>query len=156
MATGRSGRTRKPTRLKVIQGTDRPDRMNPDEPQPMLGIGDPPEHLSEAAKREWRETGEKLVRLGIATEIDAAAFALYCQAYGRWAEAEMKLQEGELVIDTPTGYPVQSPWLQIANKAHEQMLRALVEFGMTPSSRTRVKTAAKPNAADPLEEFVGD
>ena len=42
------------------------------------------------------------------------------------------------VIKAPSGFPVQSPFLAIANKAHEQMVKLLTEFGMTPAARTRV------------------
>lgn len=48
---------------------------------------------------------------------------------------------------------MQSPFLAIANKAFEQMRAMLVEFGMTPSSRSRVH--ARPlEGADPMEEFM--
>jgi phage terminase small subunit len=52
----------------------------------------------------------------------------------------MKLTELGEVAATPNGYAVQSVWLQIANKAMEQMHKFMVEFGFTPASRTRVKT----------------
>ena len=34
-----------------------------------------------------------LLRYRLVTEIDTAALALYCQAYGRWQEAERKISE---------------------------------------------------------------
>lgn len=82
----------------------------------------------------------ELYRLGLLTVVDMAALASYCQAYGRWKHAERMLAEEGEVATTPNGYAVQSVWLQIANKAMEQMHRFMVEFGFTPASRTRVKT----------------
>jgi phage terminase small subunit len=36
---------------------------------------------------------------------------------------------------------MQSPYLPIANKAIEQMKTMLLEFGMTPASRSRIDTS---------------
>jgi P27 family predicted phage terminase small subunit len=84
--------------------------------------------------------GRKLRAFGLVTVIDKAALAAYCQAWGRWVEAEQQLRKYGPVIKSPSGFPIQSPYLTIANKAMEQMTRMLVEFGMTPSSRSRVAT----------------
>jgi P27 family predicted phage terminase small subunit len=78
------------------------------------------------------------------TEIDGAALALYCQAWARWIEAEQNLVRYGVVVKSPSGFPMQSPFLAIANKAMEQMTRLLAEFGMSPSSRTRVAAAPRP------------
>ncbi len=68
----------------------------------------------------------------------AAALGSYCQAYGRWVEAEKKLQETAALIKTPSGYVQQNPWLQVANKQLELMHKYLAEFGLSPASRSRV------------------
>lgn len=99
--------------------------------------------------------GDNLLRLGLMTEIDGPALSAYCVAWARWREAERKLQEFGIVVTTPNGFFAQSPYLGIANRALEQMMKVLIEFGMTPSSRTRVKAAPKAAKADPLEEFIG-
>lgn len=57
------------------------------------------------------------------------------------------------VVKSPSGYPIQSPYLAIANKAHEQMTKLLAEFGMTPSSRSRCMVA-KPDDSGPYAKFV--
>ncbi|WP_256369831.1 phage terminase small subunit P27 family [Microvirga sp. KLBC 81] len=81
-------------------------------------------------------------RLGLLTEMDRAALAAYCQAYGRWVEAERKLKETPLLIKLPSGYIQQSPWLAVANKQLELMHKYLAEFGLSPTSRTRVEARA--------------
>ena len=54
--------------------------------------------------------------------------------------AERNLKKyGEVILSPDKKFPVQSPYLAIANKAIEQMLKILIEFGMTPSSRSRVQ-----------------
>jgi hypothetical protein len=47
---------------------------------------------------------------------------------------------GDVILTPDKKFPVQSPYLAIANKAQEQMVKIMIEFGMTPSSRSRVHT----------------
>src|SRR3972149_9191524 len=96
-----------------------------------------PPHLQGEARKEWRPIGRKLLACGLLTEIDGAALALYSQAWARWIEAEGNLVRYGTGIKAPSGYPIASPYLSIANKAMDQMARVLVEFGMSPSSRSR-------------------
>lgn len=112
------------------------------EPEPPIGLPDPPEHLNDAAKEQWAKLGGQLVELRLMTQVDVGQLALYCTAWARWAEAEEKLRLEGFVVITPNGYPVQSAYLAIANKAMEQMQRALLEFGMSPSARRRVSAGA--------------
>jgi P27 family predicted phage terminase small subunit len=128
----------KPTALKVIQGTDRADRRNECEPVLATRIPECPEHLAGEAKREWERTTKLLAAAGLVAEIDRAALASYCQAWGRWVEAEEALRRHGVVIKSPNNFPMPSPYLAIANKAMDQMRLLLTEFGMTPSSRARV------------------
>jgi P27 family predicted phage terminase small subunit len=83
--------------------------------------------------------------MGVITIVDRAVLAAYCQAYGRWVEAEEKLKEAPLLFKTPSGYVQQSPWLNIANRQMELMGRYMAEIGLTPASRSRIAVA---NPAD--------
>lgn len=138
------GRKPKPTGLKVITGNPGKRALNKAEPKPTIPLGDPPAHLSKDAIEEWdRVTGE-LVASKIATGLDVQALAAYCQAYGRWAEAErtlakMKNEAGGLIIKTTSGNLIQNPLVGVANKAMADMVRYAAEFGMTPSARSRVE-----------------
>lgn len=49
------------------------------------------------------------------------------------------LQRHGVVLKAPSGFPVQSPYLAIANRAMEQLRQLLSEFGMSPASRARVQ-----------------
>lgn len=127
----------------------RPERPK-DGPQPRLPICPP--HLQGEARKEWARTGKKLLAFGLVTEVDRSALAIYCGAWGRWVEAEQQLARYGVVIKAPSGYPMQSPYLAIANKAMDQMAKILVEFGMSPSSRSRVamkKQIAAPSLRTP-------
>jgi P27 family predicted phage terminase small subunit len=76
--------------------------------------------------------------MGVLTTIDRAALAAYCQAYGRWVEAEERLRDAPLLYKTPSGHVQQSPWLGIVNRQLELMGRYMIEMGMTPAARTRL------------------
>src|SRR5262245_4018599 len=97
-----------------------------------------PPHLNPAAAAEWRRIGKALQRAGVVTTFDRAALAAYCQAWGRWVEAEERLRETPALVKTPSGHIQQSPWLTIANKQLELMGRYMVELGLTPAARSRV------------------
>ena len=94
----------------------------------------------------WRTgAGRFLLQQGLISDLDLAAFAAYCQAWGRWVESEQALSTFGVMLKSPNGFPVQSPYLAVANRAMDQMRSLLSEFGMSPASRTRV-------AASPIEE----
>ena len=105
------GRKPKPTRLKVVEGNAGKRRINGREPTPPSSKPTCPSHLSPTAKAEWKRLAETLNRIGILTQVDRTVLAAYCQAYGRWVEAEKKLAETPVLLKTPAGYVQQSPWL---------------------------------------------
>jgi len=46
-----------------------------------------------------------------------------------------------------------SPYVKVANIAWQQWTRMLKEFGMSPSSRTRIKVPEAPPPNDPYQEW---
>jgi P27 family predicted phage terminase small subunit len=150
----RRGAKPKPTRLKALEGTLRSDRRNPNEPETKPAIPRCPTHLGSEAKREWRRLAPQLARLGLLSKIDREALALFCQAWARWVEAEEALKRYGVMVKSPNGFPMQSPYLAVANKAMEQMRALLAEFGMSPSSRTRVHATPQIDEDDPMEQLL--
>lgn len=128
----------KPSSMKILEGNRGKRPLNKDEPEPKGIMPQCPEHLDEGAKREWDNIVPMLSKLGLLTEVDGTALAIYCQAYSTWVEAVERIQKTGMIVKAPSGYPIQNPYLAIANKAVEQMNRFLTEFGMTPSSRSRI------------------
>lgn len=136
-----AGRKRLPMKLHVLNGTDRPCRRNEDEPTPegYAEIPEPPAHLSRAAKKEWKRMSQVLHSNGLLTQLDYSQFAIYCQAWGRWVDAEKKISDTSMVVKTANGNPINNPYMNIANTAMRDCHKFLSEFGMTPSSRTKIK-----------------
>ena len=147
-----AGRKPKPTAIKKLQGNPGKRPLNKAEPQPKKECPDIPSHLDLEAIAEWERIVPELLILGILTRIDRAALAAYCMAYSRWVKAEKLIAEKGTLYKTKSGNIMTSPALWVANKAMEQMHKFLTEFGMTPSSRSRIKVSVK-IAEDPYEDF---
>ena len=156
----------RPTKIKILNGEPNKDRINLREPQPSSGKTTMPAHLSTHAKAEWRRIVPELEGMGVFTKIDRAALAAYCQAYGRWVDCELRikaLQEeatkqgkditNAYLLKTQADNIIISPLLSVSNRALDQMRVFLVEFGLTPVSRSRIEIPDK-KTEDDLDEFL--
>lgn len=133
-----AGRPRKPTALKLLEGTYRPDRANPREPKvAVLRRLTPPtwlRHLGDQgiAVKFWQRNVPKLVSAGILAETDVEAFAMVCEIYStyrRSASARPKSFRQRKGHSDPL-----AQW----NKALNQLHRALMSFGLNPAARSKV------------------
>ena len=140
------GRKPRPTSLKIAAGNPGKRPLNAREPRPEPDLPTCPAHLLPTAKAEWKRLARELWQLGVITRLDRATLAAYCQAYGRWVEAEKKLKDTPGILRMPSGYIQMNPWLTIATKQMELMQRFAAELGMTPSSRSRVETVRRPSS----------
>lgn len=137
------GRIPTPTRMKQLTGNPGKRPLNPNEPQPEPALPECPPELGPVAQREWQRLIEQLEPLRILTHLDRAALASYCGAYALWAEAMEAIQKYGAMIKSPQGFPIQSPYLAIANRQTEIMMRIASEFGFTPASRSRISAPAE-------------
>lgn len=151
---GKRGPAPKPTVLRELAGNPGKRPLNQAEAKPKQEIPQCPRHLSDEAKKEWHRIVKDLFEAGLFTKIDRPALAAYCQAYGRWVEAEAHLEDEDFVQVTDKGYQYQTPWLSIANQAMKQMHNFLAEFGMTPAARSRVNATPPKEEADELEQLL--
>ena len=148
------GRKPIPTEIKRARGNPGRRPLNDCEPQVKPGVPRCPANLDEAARREWRRISKLLARYGVLTEMDASALATYCQVWSRWQYAEEQLRKyGPVILSPQNKFPIQSPYLAIANRSIEQLQKMLVEFGMTPSSRCRIQATPESESGD-LMEFI--
>ena len=152
MTMAKRGPKPKPTALKKLLGNPGKRPLPEREPQPDPTMPHPPAHLDELACAEWARMAPELNRMRLLTQVDRAAFAGYCVAYSRWVQACRALgSAANYTHVTAKGNVIQHPLVGIANKAQELMLRFLTEFGLTPSSRSRVSV---PNTG--VDEFERD
>jgi phage terminase small subunit len=123
------GRKPKPTVLKIAEGAQK-CRTNFAEPV-LASAGDlaPPKWLGSFGEERWRELAPVLGHAGLLTVGDLPAFEQLCDEYDTIRRD---------ALDT---------------SARDRYRRLLVEFGLTPSSRSRIKiTAEAPK--DRLQELL--
>jgi len=105
-------------------------------------VPEPPPFLSVYAVEEWWRAGRELYELNLFSALDVQPFAVYCQTYAHWREAEEALAKaGELVVRSAANGPVANPLLKIAQAYARDMLRYAAEFGLSPVARSRIKTS---------------
>jgi P27 family predicted phage terminase small subunit len=149
-----SGRKPLPTHLKLVKGTARPHRLNPNELKPPLIVPEPPEHLDERAKAKFKSMAAMLAKYGVMTELDAGAISRYCIVWCRWLDAEAEIKRRGPIVKTTGENIIQNPFLAVANKCMMQMAQIESEFGLTPSSRSRIRMEQQSDTVDPFEEFL--
>lgn len=109
----------------------------------------PPAHLSPDAGDEWARCYPLLIAAKALRAVDRAILAAYCQAYGRWCQAERSLsamavkdeRNYALMVKTASGNPIHNPLVGIANKSMADMAIYAAQLGMTPASRAKVVLA---------------
>lgn len=142
--------------LKLVAGTLRKHRTNPDEPLPAGELLSPPEQLTDEQKAIWRY-GIEHSPAGLLRLIDRDIFLSWVCAV-----AEINLAESHLAVEGPVvnqggsqritinadgtqvktvRSPIQvaSPWTKIRDKAYQRMIKAESELGFSPTSRSRIK-----------------
>ncbi len=139
------GRRPKTTSQKDLTGNPGRRPLNPNEPTAVAGLPRCPTHVTGPARLIWHRLGKQLVAERRMALVYEGAFAAYCVAWGRWVTAETALAKkpdagGGAVITSPNGHPMQSPWLAISNKAQQQMMKAISELGLSPTSSSKVST----------------
>jgi P27 family predicted phage terminase small subunit len=149
------GRKPKPTAVKELEGNPGKRPLNELEPKPQKKAPKCPTWLDVEAKKEWRRIAKQLEELGILTEVDMAAFAGYCEAYARWKQAEEFISKHGTIVKTPSGYWQQVPQVSIAQTYLKIMVKFCEQFGLTPSSRSRIVADKCSNEDyDPMEMML--
>lgn len=138
------GRKPTPTSLRVKRGNPAKRSFNTTEPLPPVEVPECPAELSDAAKEEWERLVHDLARLNMLTSFDRAALAAYCEAYAMWLDAVTNVRRFGSMVKSPSGYPMQSPYVAMVNKQAEIMIRIASEFGFTPASRSRISAPPEP------------
>jgi P27 family predicted phage terminase small subunit len=140
---GLRGPKPKPTAVLRLAGSWRAER-NRREPKIPAGIPKPPAWLDAPGRAVWRSIAPILGESGVLTRIDRESLGRYCDAMIRWrAAAEFLRKHGDVYpikdADGNLKCMVQFPQVSIYNKLGMVLLRLEQEFGMTPSSRSRVQ-----------------
>lgn len=105
----------------------------------------------------WDELGPQLLKAGLLTNVDGVAFALLCRDISDLDSIESKLDLVDNWVDeTPNKFKVQSVWLNIRNRLHDDIIKLCKEFGMTPAARSTLKTNTGQSAQRSLFDGLDD
>lgn len=127
-------RPRKPSNLKVVAGTDRPDRADGTvvELPAVDGIPPPPDWLANAhAIKEWNRLAPILVANKLLTEAAISTLGMLCSLHG-------KIVQLYAAGESPNGH-MMAQYRGLAN-----------DFGLTPVAQGKVKPSGEKEAANPF------
>lgn len=141
------GRKPTPTVLKLVAGNPGRRPVSMDEFRPPAVVPKCPDHLRGEARKEWDRVTSLLLEHGMISEADRGAIAMLCTMWDRYVTAETMIEKAKetapgsmgLFVKSPNGFPIQSPWLAVSNKAMEQYKSMCNEFGLTAAARVRVQ-----------------
>lgn len=141
-----------PTAVKKLRG-DRPSRIavNEPKPKPSLKPPAPPRDMPLEAQKVWKKLAHDLWAKGVLTQWDEESFAAFCIAVVTHARAAAIVEEEGIIVDQGHGR-VKNPALQVERDQALLMLRAGAEFGLTPSSRSRIEIS--PEEGDDAQRLL--
>ncbi len=148
---GQRGPAPKPTAVRKWEGNLGKRPFNTFEPRPRVVVPSCPKHLDAEGKLVWRKLTPILQRMRVLTEADGLALGNLCDSYSTMIQAQRKLRETGMLLKTPSGYVQQNPLISIANSAMEIVNKLAREFGLTPSSRSRLYAEPTEDEIDPIE-----
>ena len=150
------GRIPQPKALNDLKGDPGKRRRNTTEPTPPRDWPDKPDYLDPVASVEWDSVVDLLDNMGLLSSADRAAIEMYCSAYSRYRAAEDNVRKfGEVLVSPKNRYPMVSPYVTTMNRNLETCRKFLLEFGLTPAARARMRTAiTKDTGTDELTGYM--
>jgi P27 family predicted phage terminase small subunit len=115
-----------------------PKKGEEPEPEYVAELPPPPEWLGENGITEWERVGPVLVSLRLLSEADLLIFAAYCANIDLMIESMLDIKKNGTTIRGARG-DVRNPALASFAQAVTALRGLATEFGMTPSSRSRMK-----------------
>lgn len=148
------GRPPKPSGLRMLEGNPGKRPIPAEIASTLDRTPTPPEFLDELACTEWRRVAGMLVPARALAPSDLGLLEAYCCAYSRWRRAEAaaaRLGDGSYVDSR--GTPRVHPLVHHAARCLMILQRVAVEFGLTPSSRSRIRPIGD-SGRDPVEDAL--
>ena len=139
---GRRGPPPKPTRLRIMHGSNLP--KNPHEPNPKkITTMRCPGWLPDGAKKVWRQVVPLLIANKLLTVLDTGCLERYCVAQAKWQKLEIWLRDNNdfYAIRNDQGqikYMAPVPQVSMARHAAKAANLFGAELGLSPAARTRI------------------
>ena len=139
------GRRPAPQELKKKRGTARKDRA-PENPVTVTKAAPKkttPSFLKAKGKMMYERSVGHLHSMGLLSTVDDTSLELLAMAYQEWYSAELKLMKEGRIYETfaSNGAKVLKPHPAAAQSADawRRIRRMLIEFGLTPASRSKLE-----------------
>ena len=145
---------RLPTAVKELRGTADTRTTNAAEPVPTAEAPDCPDYVKGAAKREWTRICKELDAMGILASIDRALLTQYCLAWGEFDDAMRDIGKNGKILRLENGYEQIRPIVKERDKAEAKLFKLAVQFGFSPSARSKVKVPQKPKQLDAMTALL--
>jgi len=136
------GPPKKPTAILKLRGSWR-GTSRPSEPQVESSKIPCPSWVSATAKKYWDEIATVLAGMQVSTVADCGAMVLLVDALSQYVHARNIVDEEGITTEGSVGNTVAHPAVGIRDAAWARAMKAMVQFGMTPSSRAAVTTSKK-------------
>lgn len=161
---GRSGgHNAKTQEQHRLEGTGRKDRHTGyRNPEPATGMPAKPDRLTGEAAAEWDRMVGRLEQCKTLAVVDDAILVEYCELHALTHRLQGEIDELPALFFEKTSVdgagvehvePKVHPGVGQLRQARMAKRTLLVEFGLTPASRGRVKIPEQPGEPDPFAEF---
>lgn len=152
-----AGRRPKPTAVKELAGNPGKRHLNRVEPRPPASSARAPRGLDEEGHKFWLDYVRGMAAIGVMKLSDEPAARLMTEHYAIAIRAATQLHDEELILEGRDG-PKKNGLTQIF-RDHSAATRSwMIEFGMTPASRSRLGTPEdeQPSLADELFRLAAE
>lgn len=169
---GIRGRVPLPTKLHILNGNPSNRPLNMNEPRFTAGVPDPPDTLSEGAKRHWERLIEEMAASGVLRRVDSGALAMLCEDVAMLDELRAGLADqtreitqkaakmGQKLVGNALSMLARTTdgrrTLCSMRELAAQIIIQRREFGLTPAASSRIQAMGSGDIAfsDPLEKAL--
>ena len=152
---GARGPRKKPTALKVLEGNPGKRKLNRNEPKPSKENVRPPEWLTDGGRAMWDMYSTSLMNCGLLTDPDCIIFGAFCSDADMLAKMYNELKDKEKFIGKSVNKIIANPLLLEVDRVMNRMLAISKRFGLTPSDRAEIFTAATGEVnSNPIVEMI--
>lgn len=147
------GRKPTPTFLKLVTGNPGRRPLNDAEPVAPPNLPEPPAFLSPVAVAEWQRLGRELADANLLANLDRNLFASYCVYYDLYCQAFEDMKTAGRYMRRGSGGLATSKPLEQMMLFEKRMTALATEFGLSPSSRSRIRVDDK-KPKDEFEQYL--
>ena len=152
------GRKPMPSAVHELRGDyeKKPQRRRTNEPIPPKEKPQFADFLNDIAKTEFEFITNIMDKMKILSQADQSALTMYCQTFSQWREAvDMCAKYGSWVLGKDKNgnpFTTRNEWDRIRERSADSCRKWLIEFGLTPSARTRLQV--DDDVKDDFDQFL--